>query len=351
MNKVAESMTSQTNVVISGEPVPAVGQRAPSAGYYDNVLETVGATPLVALRRLFPQRTVLAKLEGFNPGGSAKDRAARSMLQHGLETGAINQSTTIIESSSGNMGIGLALASAYHKLRFICVVDPKASTQNIAIMKAYGAEIHLVDRPDPATGEFLQARLAAVTRLLEEVPGSVWTNQYANELNAAAHHQTMWEIDLALGGALDLLFCATSTCGTLRGCLAYIESRGLGTRVVAVDAVGSQIFGSRRPSPRQIPGLGASIVPALAHELRADRVMYASDRDCVMWCRRLLQEEAILAGGSSGAVLSAVANLSATIDPAQVCVAILPDRGERYLDSVFSDNWVAEHIEAGQCER
>src|SRR2546429_472871 len=210
-------------------------------------------------------------------------------------------------------------------------------------MRAYGAEILLVEKPGTTTGEFLTARIAHVKQLLAELPNSIWTNQYANRYNALAHHATMREIDIALNGELDYLFCAVSTCGTIRGCASYIEQRGLRTRVVAVDARGSQIFGAHR-SPRFIPGLGAAMVPDLARGLSVDRVVHVSDRQCVDGCRRLLHEEAILAGGSSGGVIAALEGCAPVLPAHAVCVAILPDRGERYLDTVFSDEWVDQHL-------
>jgi cysteine synthase A len=312
---------------------------------YSNVLGMIGHTPLVALDRVLPSLTgrLYAKIEGANPGGSAKDRAAFNMLRHGLETGEINQGTTVIESSSGNMGIGLAMACAYFRLHMICVVDPKASLQNIRIMRTYGADIQFISEPDPETGEFLTARIAHVKALLAQIPNSVWTNQYANRHNALAHYATMHEIDLALGGRIDYLFCATSTCGTIRGCSSYIREQGMKTRVIAVDALGSQIFGSR-PSRRYIPGLGAAMVPDLARGLSIDRVLHVTDLDCVHGCRRLMELEAVFAGGSSGGVIAAIERSLPWISVDDVCVAILPDRGERYLDTIFSDEWVEKHL-------
>jgi len=217
---------------------------------YKGILLTIGNTPLVELNRFFARKRfrLFAKMEGFNPGGSIKDRAAYSMLHHALNTGVIREGTTIIESSSGNMGIGLAQACMYLRLPFICVVDARTTAQNIAILKAYGAQVKVVTEPDPVTGDLLQARLQYVHHLLQTIPGSWWANQYANEYNARAHQQTMDEINRALDGEVDYLFCAVSTCGTLRGCSEYIRGQKLVTKIVAVDAVGSVIFGERQRS-------------------------------------------------------------------------------------------------------
>jgi cysteine synthase A len=261
-----------------------------------------------------------------------------------METGEVGPRTVVIESSSGNLGIGLAQACRYLGLRFICVVDPKTTQQNIRILKAYGAEIDLVSKPDPVTGEFLQARIDRVQTLLHTIENSFWTNQYANLDNAGAHYRTtMHEIALALAGKVDYLFCATSTCGTLRGCAEYARDHSLGTKMMAVDAEGSVIFGGK-PAKRLIPGHGAARRPELYQPDLADECLHVSDLDCVVGCRRLVHREAILVGGSSGGVLMAIDQVKHRIPQDATCVAIFHDRGERYLDTVYSDDWVEEHF-------
>jgi len=314
-------------------------------GNNEGILAAVGNTPLIELKRIFKDNhfRLFAKLEGLNPGGSMKDRPAKSIIERGMELGLINSDTVVIESSSGNMGIGLAQICAVYGLRLICVVDPKTTAQNIRLLKVYGAEIDLIEEPDPQTGEFLQARINRVTSLLAFHRNSFWPNQYANLYNPRAHHQTMREIVNALDGKLDYLFCATSTCGTMRGCSEYLRENGPDAKVIAVDAVGSVIFNSPK-AKRLIPGHGAAIIPDLYLPDLATRCIHVSDLDCIIGCRRLVKHEAILAGGSSGAVLMAVEYAKPDIRPGSVCVIILPDRGERYLDTVYSDAWVTEHF-------
>ncbi|KIE27473.1 cysteine synthase [Streptomyces sp. MUSC 125] len=314
------------------------------------MIATIGGTPLVALDRLFPPARfqVYAKCERFNPGGSVKDRAARSMIEHAIETGKLLPGvSTVVESSSGNLGIALAQLCNFHQLRLICVVDPRTTAQNVAIMRAYGARVEVVDR-DPATGEYLPARIARVQELLDSVPDAYWPNQYANEHNARAHHHTMREICEALPEAPDYLFLAAGTVGTLRGCAEYIQGHGLDTRVVAVDAVNSAIFGPPEPwelaHQRTIPGHGAAVVPPLLRPGLADRVVKVTDADCVRGCRRLLARESILAGGSSGAVVSALLGAAPGIEQGATCVAVLPDGGDRYLDTIYCDAWVETHF-------
>jgi 2,3-diaminopropionate biosynthesis protein SbnA len=311
----------------------------------ESILSIVGNTPLIRLNRaldLLPFR-LFAKLEAFNPGGSIKDRAAFTIINKAIEHGEITAGTTIIESSSGNMGIGLALACAHYGFRFICVVDLKTTGQNIDILRAYGAEVDMVTEPDPITGEFLPARIKRVETLLRTIENSYWPNQYSNPRNSAAHHQTMREIIAALDGRLDYLFCATSTCGTLRGCAEYVKETESEVAIVAVDAIGSVIFGGQ-PMKRLIPGHGAARRPELYGPELAYKSILVSDLECVIGCRRLVRRESILAGGSSGALLMAVEKMRGEIPDGSTCVMILPDRGERYLDSIFCDSWVYDHF-------
>jgi len=319
--------------------------RGEAGQHADNILAVVGNTPLVRLRKALdgvPFR-LYAKLEALNPGGSIKDRPAHLIVSEAIERGEIDSGTTVVEASSGNMGIGLAQVCAYHGLRFVCVVDTRTTHQNVQVMRAYGANVDLVAEPDPETGDLLQAKLNRVRQLVETVPNSFWPNQYANLGNSRSHHRTMSEVLCQAGGRVDYLFCATSTCGTLRGCSEYVREHGLSTRIVAVDAVGSVIFGGRSCA-RRLPGHGTARTPELHDPGLADRFVQVTDLDCVVGCRRLVRDEAILAGASSGGVLMGVDAFRHEIAPDSVCVMIFPDRGERYLDTVFSDEWVGEHF-------
>jgi cysteine synthase A len=309
------------------------------------VLAAIGNTPLVKLSKLAPASgiSVFAKMEGSNPGGSIKDRAALQMIEDALAAGVLQAGGLVIESSSGNMAIGLAQVCSYFGLGLICVVDPKATQQNLRILQAYGAHIDLVSAPDPSTGEFLIARLNRVRQLLQAFPGAFWPDQYSNLSNSKAHHRTMAEIDRALSSNIDYLFCSTSTCGTLRGCREYVQNHCLNTIIYAVDAVGSIIFGGSRGA-RLIPGHGAGVRPRLFQDRLADESILVSDLECVMGCRYLLNLEGILAGGSSGAVVTAFNRVRSALPSRSTCVLILADRGERYLDTIYSDAWVREHF-------
>lgn len=311
----------------------------------NGILSVIGNTPLVPLKRIFRESPIrlFAKLEGFNPGGSSKDRPAVNIIMRGLETGLIQANSVIIESSSGNLGVGLAQVCSYFGLRFICVVDAKTTVQNIRLLESYGAEVDVILDPDPETGEFLPARIERVKELTGSIENSFWPNQYGNPLNALSHQQTMHEIVTALGGEVDYVLCATSTCGTMRGCVEYIRAHDMTTKMIAVDAVGSVIFGGEN-AKRLIPGHGAALRPQLFRADLADECVHVTDLDCVVGCRLLAREEAILAGGSSGAVIMAMDKKRHAIPAGATCVLIFPDRGERYLETIYSDEWVFEHL-------
>lgn len=307
----------------------------------ESIFECVGDTPVVALRRLFPEQgvEVLAKLELMNPGGSMKDRSVRYIVEAGLADGSIPRGGTIIESSSGNFGIALAMAARVHGLRFTCVVDPKTTTANVALLRRLGAAVDVVAEPD-AAGGYLAARIRRVIELVEGMPGAVWINQYANDRNwLAYYHGTGAELNDQLVRPPDYLFAAVSTTGCILGCARRMRERFPRMRVVAVDAVGSVIFGGA-PAPREIPGIGSSRVPELCSPSEIDEVVRVDDVDAALGCRELLAAEGIFAGGSSGAVVAALrAALPSLPRPSRV-VAIFPDRGDRYLDHVYDDDWL-----------
>jgi cysteine synthase A len=310
-----------------------------------SIIECIGGTPLVRLRRLFndgPQ--VYAKLELLNPGGSVKDRPARYIIERGLRDGTIAPGATIVESSSGNFGIALAMAARIYELEFVCVVDPRIAPLNLRILEQLGARVEMVQRPDPYGG-YLHTRLERVQELLREIPGAYWIDQYANELNAQCHYDGIGtEIVEALGTEepVDAYVAAVSTSATLMGAARRLRDAYPDVRVVAVDAQGSVIFGAP-PSRRSLPGIGSSRTPELLCAEEVDDVIYVDDFDSARGCRELLRGEGILAGGSSGAVIAATQRVVATLPRNARVAIVLPDRGERYMDLVYDDAWVEAH--------
>jgi 2,3-diaminopropionate biosynthesis protein SbnA len=314
-----------------------------------SVLDAVGDTPLIEFSRYLSRSDIrlFGKLEACNPGGSAKDRSAGRMLADAIEAGQIASSTTVVESTSGNLGVGLAQTCRYYGLDLVCVVDTRANETNIRKMRALGADVRVVTEPDPETGDLLTARINLVNAICAATPDSFWLDQYANESNPAAHDAgTMREIDEALDGDIDYLFVATSTTGTLRGCAEYLKRNDRRTTVVAVDALGSALFGGAK-GRRRLPGLGAGIETPLSRQASFDELVRVSDLECVVGCRRLAAREAVLAGASSGGVLAAVERIEPLMEPGSRCAAILADGGGGYLETVFDDAWVAGEL---RCE-
>ncbi|HEY0737840.1 MAG TPA: 2,3-diaminopropionate biosynthesis protein SbnA [Herpetosiphonaceae bacterium] len=309
---------------------------------YESVIDCVGRTPLVALRRLFPYADleVIAKLEFLNPGGSVKDRPARFIVEQGLYDGTINGATHLIESTSGNLGIALAMVSRVYGLTFTAVVDPKISPTNLELLKRYGARIEMVRTPDDQGG-YLKTRIQRVKQLLERTPNSVWINQYANQLNWRSHYAGSGEEIIAdLDRPIDCLVTAVSTTGTILGLARRLRQNFPRLRVIAVDAAGSVIFGGPK-GPRELPGIGASRVPELLSRAEIDDVIYVDDFESVRGCRDLLAHEGIFAGGSSGSVVAAIQKLAPTLPRPCRVLTLFPDRGERYLDTVYNDQWVS----------
>lgn len=309
----------------------------------EGILSLIGNTPLIKLPRLFKNLplNVYAKLEMLNPGGSVKDRAALNMLMDAWKKKRIDQNTTIIESSSGNMGIGLAQVCACLGLKFICVVDVHSQLLNRQIIETFGGKVDLVTTPHPKSG-FLGARMNRVQQLLQTIPNSFNCDQYRNPWHPQSHVQTLDEIIKELGKAPDFIFCATSTCGTLRGLSESIKEKKLHTKVIAIDAVGSVIFGDS-PKKRLIPGHGASVIPPLYQQGLEDDFIHVSDIDCVKGCRLLMKKEGIFAGGSSGGIIMGILHYATKLPTGATCVMMLSDRGGRYINTVYSNDWVAEN--------
>jgi 2,3-diaminopropionate biosynthesis protein SbnA len=306
---------------------------------HESVIGCVGATPLVRLNRCFPEADVevIAKLEMLNPGGSMKDRPARFIVEQGLRDGTLRPGMRLVESTSGNLGVALAMVAGLHGLSFTAVVDPKTSPTNLRLLELYGAEVDMVTEPDDAGG-YLRTRVRRARELAACLPDAVLVNQYANELNWRSYHETAGEeIVRALDGPVDYLVAAVSTTGSIQGVARRLRREYPNLTVVAVDAVGSVIFGAP-PAPRRIPGFGASRVPEILDRGVIDDVLHVSDAESTAGCRRLLATEKIFAGGSSGAVIAGIERLIArTRRPARI-VTLLPDRGERYLDLVYGSD-------------
>jgi 2,3-diaminopropionate biosynthesis protein SbnA len=282
------------------------------------------------------------KCDGFNFAGSIKIQPAVAMIAAAERQGALGPGSVLIESSSGNLGVAVAVVAAAKGLRFVCVTDPNCNPTTVKIMRALGAEVAVVAEPD-ATGGFLAARKAEVRRRCAGDPAYLWLNQYENEANWIAHYEgTAAFIDKRFP-TLDTLFVGVGTGGTLMGCLRYFNEHRPRVRVIAVDSVGSVSF-SGPAGRRHIPGLGASTPMPLIDESLVDEVLRVPEIDTVRTCRQLAAR-GLLLGGSSGTVISAATRwLTEHAGSVGTAVAIAPDLGERYIDTVYDDAWVADRF-------
>ncbi|MFI9250543.1 2,3-diaminopropionate biosynthesis protein SbnA [Streptomyces sp. NPDC053069] len=302
----------------------------------NSIAEAVGNTPVVRLGRLFSAESfdVLAKLEYLNPLGSMKDRAARHVIESWLADGTLKPGSHLVESSSGNFGIALSALAPLYDLSVTCVLDPNVSSVNLKILSDLGARIDMVSQRD-RMGGYLETRIARVRDIVERDPKAVWVNQYANDLCWQAHYRhTANEILEQVTGTVDVLVAAVSTTATLQGLARRLRERWPALRTVAVDARGSVVFGGA-PGPRRLPGHGSSMAPELASRFRPDDVVYVGEDEAVAGCRALLRSEGILAGASSGAVVSAIGAIAPGLPPGTRVLTLFADRGERYMDLVY----------------
>jgi cysteine synthase A len=280
---------------------------------------------------------VYLKLEGLNPAGSVKLRPAVWMIEMLEAEGRLQPGYHhVIESSSGNLGIALALTCKVKGYPFTCVTDPNANPDAVRLMRAYGAAVVVVRERD-AMGGYLGTRIARIAQLLASDPRAVWTNQYANPANAGAHFAMTAPVIHRAFPDLDYLFIGAGTTGTLVGCAAYFARHHPSTKVIGVDAVGSVTFGGPA-ARRHLPGIGTSRRPELADLHTPDEVVYVRERDAVRSCRRILERYGLLVGGSTGSVLSAVQEYP--MRPGSTAVAISPDFGDRYLDTLYDQQWI-----------
>lgn len=304
----------------------------------------VGNTPLarIALRIHGRHRVVYLKLEGANPCGSLKDRTAQSLIEELEQRGALERGSVLVESTSGNLGVALAWIARRRGYRFIAVIDPKTTSENVSRLLRLGARIELVDTPDEAGG-YLLARIERVRQLCASSPAYVWPDQYANPANPRAHEQgTGPELLQQLAGDLDAVFVAVSTGGTLAGLARFLRRESPGTRIIAVDAYGSVALGGS-PGPRLLTGIGASRPSSFVTADLYDEHILVRDAEAFAFCRALASATGLAVGGSSGATLAACAHVLAR-DPDHERVACLcADRGQSYASTIYSNRWLARH--------
>lgn len=309
-----------------------------------HLLKTVGHTPVVAMRNLTEpgEGKLVVKLESANPGGSLKDRAAWNIIRRAEHEGQLRPGATIIESSSGNFGIALAMIGASRNYRVIAIVDPKITPTNRALFEAFGARVIVVHEKDDS-GSYHKTRIALANELHRKIPNSFRPDQCFNLLNGEAHFRcTARELHAQMGDQLSAVVCTVSTGGQLGGISRYFKRHAPRVKIVGVDVRGSTVFGGS-PHAYLTPGVGLSWTPDNLRDLAAvDEVYKIDDEDAFVGCRTLVRREGLLAGVSTGGALTVALRLAMRARRGEHIAFLAADRGERYLTTAFDDQWMTE---------
>ena len=318
--------------------------------YHENILQTVGNTPLVRLRKVaaLSPCPVLVKAEYFNPGGSVKDRIGLAMVDAAVRDGRLKPGGTIVECTSGNTGLGLAMVAAVQGYRAVFCMPDKVSSEKVYLLKAFGAEVLL--SPTAVAPESPESYYSVAKRIERERPGAVLMNQYHNPANPQAHYAStgpeLWE---QTAGKITCFVAGMGTGGTITGTARYLKEKNSKIQVVGADPVGSILRHYHETGKMseahtyKIEGVGEDFIPSVFDFSLIDRVLSCSDRNGLNMARRIAREEAIFTGGSGGMAVWVGLEYAKTLTADDLMVVLLPDTGERYLSKVHSDEWMRDN--------
>ena len=335
--------TTADPAMLRGVQPPDAPSPRPLPGIGDSLLDFIGNTPMVRLPRLNRglRPTLMAKLEMFNPGENVKARIGITMIRDAERRGLLRPGGTIVEPTSGNTGTGLAIAAAILGYRCVFVMPDKVSSEKVALLRAYGAEV--VTTPTAVARESAESYYSVADRLARELPSAFQPNQYFNQANPQTHYDTtgpeIWE---QTGGRIDAFVAGVGTGGTITGIGRYLKERNPDILIVGADPEGS-IYTQDKARPYKVEGIGEDFMPGTFQYDIVDRWFTVSDRDSLLTARRITREEGILVGGSTGTAMWAALQLAKEWDASKTIVVLFPDTGRGYLSKVFNDDWMREN--------
>ena len=308
----------------------------PALRVADNILDLIGSTPMLEMRRLAPREgraAVFAKLEFLNPGGSVKDRAALGLVREAEHSGALRPGMTIVEATAGNTGVGLALAGVNHGYRVVLFVPLGFAEEKCTLMRAFGAEVIRTPEKEGARGAIRDAYAYA-----EREPQCWVAGQFSNQANPDFHHATtareLWE---QMDGRVDAFVAGSGTGGTFSGIARFLKEQNPEILTVVVETEGS-VLGGGEPGPHRVEGIGASFVPETFHRELCDRIVMVTDEEAFAMVRRLAAEEGLLGGSSAGAAVHAALRLAMEMGTGRRIATVIPDSAERYLSkNIFQE--------------
>ncbi len=317
---------------------------------FENITEAIGNTPLIRIRKLADPKgaKLYAKIEMLNPGGSVKDRIGATMIDAAESSGQLRPGGTVVECTSGNTGVGLALHCAVRGYKLICTMPDKMSKEKIDLLRAMGAEV--IVTPSNVAADHPDSYYSVARRIAESTDNCVWTNQYFNEANPQAHYETTGpEIWAQTEGKISAFVAGIGTCGTISGIGRYLKEQNPELRIVGVDPKGSILkhwFDTGEMSearPYLVEGVGEDIVPSVFHKQYVDEIIEVDDKTSFLLTRRMVKEEGIFAGGSCGFALAAAIEVAADLTPEDIVVVLLPDSGAKYISKIFNDDWMRDN--------